>query len=194
MIRQIIAVGGRCLQFKWVAIAIIVAVATVVETKTQIRLIHRVAELWAGLVDAIAVIAHCAPASSKCRSRARGFDETDGRVRRVDRDNFYDDVGSRARAANGAGICSAVAVASARQYYQQHPAEFQQLFNSLPSVSPEIWRDTAGNVSIWLMNGTQVLQATVLGTVPLTWTIAQTGDFGWRSQERHSPAGMSPSG
>jgi len=85
-------------------------------------------------------------------------------------------------------------IISSIPHYQQHPAEFQQLFNSLPSVSHEIWRDTAGNVSIWLMNGTRVLQATVLGTVPLTWTIAQTGDFGWRSQERHSPAGMSPSG
>jgi hypothetical protein len=33
------------------------------------------------------------------------------------------------------------------------------------------WRDTAGDLGIWLMNGTQVLSAPVLGNVPTSWTI-----------------------
>jgi len=40
-----------------------------------------------------------------------------------------------------------------------------------------LWRDTSGNVSIWLMNGTSILSTTVLGNVPLTWTVAETGDY-----------------
>ena len=33
------------------------------------------------------------------------------------------------------------------------------------------WRDTLGNVGVWLMNGTQMLSGSVLGNVPTTWTI-----------------------
>ena len=40
-----------------------------------------------------------------------------------------------------------------------------------------LWRDTSGNVQIWLMNGTQVLSTTVLGNVPTSWSVAETGDF-----------------
>jgi hypothetical protein len=32
-------------------------------------------------------------------------------------------------------------------------------------------------VAIWLMNGSQVLQTGVLGSVPASWTAAETGDF-----------------
>src|SRR5262249_34537181 len=41
-----------------------------------------------------------------------------------------------------------------------------------------LWRDNStGAVSIWLMNGTQVQQASGLGVVPTNWSIASTGDF-----------------
>jgi hypothetical protein len=40
-----------------------------------------------------------------------------------------------------------------------------------------LWRDTSGNVAIWLMNGLQIQQAGGLGNVPITWLVAETGDF-----------------
>jgi hypothetical protein len=40
-----------------------------------------------------------------------------------------------------------------------------------------VWRDTSGNVGIWLLNGTSIYQTAVLGQVPLTTTLAETGDF-----------------
>jgi hypothetical protein len=44
-----------------------------------------------------------------------------------------------------------------------------------------LWRNTDGDTSIWLMtsSGTQmqVLSATDLGVIPMSWTIAGTGDF-----------------
>ena len=40
-----------------------------------------------------------------------------------------------------------------------------------------VWRDTSGNVAIWLMNGSTVLQSSVLGIVPTNWVIVETGDF-----------------
>ena len=41
-----------------------------------------------------------------------------------------------------------------------------------------LWRDTtSGNVSIWLLQGTQVLSFAGLGTVPTTFNIVQTGDY-----------------
>src|SRR5260221_13959114 len=42
------------------------------------------------------------------------------------------------------------------------------------------WRDTSdGNVAIWLMNGTTVLNPNTagVGNVPTTWSIVGTGDF-----------------
>jgi cytochrome c peroxidase len=39
------------------------------------------------------------------------------------------------------------------------------------------WRDTAGNVGMWVINGTQVVSSTVLGNVPTNWSIVGTGDF-----------------
>jgi phospholipase C len=33
------------------------------------------------------------------------------------------------------------------------------------------WRDTSGNVGIWMMNGTQIISGPVLGNVPTSWTI-----------------------
>jgi len=41
------------------------------------------------------------------------------------------------------------------------------------------WRDTSGNVAIWEMNGTTVLNPNTadVGNVPTTWTIVGTGDF-----------------
>ncbi len=40
-----------------------------------------------------------------------------------------------------------------------------------------LWRDGAGNVTIWLMNGSQVLQASLLGNVPNNWSIVGQRDF-----------------
>jgi FG-GAP repeat/FG-GAP-like repeat len=42
-----------------------------------------------------------------------------------------------------------------------------------------LWRDTSGNVAIWEMNGTTVLNPNTagVGNVPTTWSIAGTGDF-----------------
>jgi glucose/arabinose dehydrogenase len=39
------------------------------------------------------------------------------------------------------------------------------------------WRDTSGNVAIWLMNGTQVASNAGLGTVPTIWSIVGQHDF-----------------
>jgi FG-GAP-like repeat len=42
-----------------------------------------------------------------------------------------------------------------------------------------LWRDTSGDVAIWEMNGTSIVNAstTYVGTVPTTWSIVGTGDF-----------------
>src|SRR5208282_1329720 len=42
-----------------------------------------------------------------------------------------------------------------------------------------LWRDTSGDVAIWEMNGTTILNptATYVATVPTTWSIVGTGDF-----------------
>ena len=42
-----------------------------------------------------------------------------------------------------------------------------------------LWRDTSGNVAIWEMNGTTVLNAATsfVANVPGTWSIVGTGDF-----------------
>jgi hypothetical protein len=34
-----------------------------------------------------------------------------------------------------------------------------------------LWRDTAGDVAIWFMNGTQVVSAQVIANAPTSWTI-----------------------
>jgi hypothetical protein len=39
------------------------------------------------------------------------------------------------------------------------------------------WRDTEGNLAVWLMNGGQALQTAGLGTVPTTWSIVGQRDF-----------------
>ena len=40
-----------------------------------------------------------------------------------------------------------------------------------------LWRDTAGNVGMWLMSGGSVLSAPTIGNVPNNWTVVGTGDF-----------------
>ncbi len=40
-----------------------------------------------------------------------------------------------------------------------------------------LWRDTSGNIAIWLMNGLSILQAGGLGNMPTNWSVAGTGDF-----------------
>jgi hypothetical protein len=43
--------------------------------------------------------------------------------------------------------------------------------------SDVLWRDNQGNVGMWLMNGTAIAQATVLGNVPATWSVVGQRDF-----------------
>ena len=40
-----------------------------------------------------------------------------------------------------------------------------------------LWKDNAGNVAIWLLNGLSVLQAGGLGNVGTSWNVAETGDY-----------------
>jgi hypothetical protein len=40
-----------------------------------------------------------------------------------------------------------------------------------------IWCEKSGNVGVWFMNGATIVKTAVLGHVPLTWTIAVTGDY-----------------
>ena len=35
-----------------------------------------------------------------------------------------------------------------------------------------LWRNSNGDIGIWLMNGTQILQEPIIGNVPASWTIA----------------------
>jgi hypothetical protein len=40
-----------------------------------------------------------------------------------------------------------------------------------------LWRDSAGNIAIWFMNGTTVASAAGVGNLPTSWSVAGTGDF-----------------
>jgi subtilase family protein/VCBS repeat protein len=40
-----------------------------------------------------------------------------------------------------------------------------------------VWRDTNGNLSVWLMNGVQILSLAGIGSAPLTWGIVGQRDF-----------------
>ena len=40
-----------------------------------------------------------------------------------------------------------------------------------------LWRDTSGNVGIWLMNGTRILSTAVVGNMPITSSVVATGGF-----------------
>ncbi|MBV9968536.1 MAG: PQQ-dependent sugar dehydrogenase [Xanthobacteraceae bacterium] len=54
------------------------------------------------------------------------------------------------------------------------------------------WRDTGGDVAIWLMNGAQVAESAVLGPVDSTWSIVGQHDFdgdGKRDLLWHNTAG-----
>ena len=45
-----------------------------------------------------------------------------------------------------------------------------------------LWRDTSGNLGIWFMNGTTIVQTAVVGNVPTAWTVAgadSKGDIFW---------------
>jgi hypothetical protein len=44
-------------------------------------------------------------------------------------------------------------------------------------LSDIAWRDTSGNLAIWLMNAGQILSAGSLGLVPTTWSIVGQRDF-----------------
>jgi hypothetical protein len=40
-----------------------------------------------------------------------------------------------------------------------------------------LWRNTNGDVAIWLMNGLETLSAVDIGNVPNSWMFVGTGDF-----------------
>jgi hypothetical protein len=41
-----------------------------------------------------------------------------------------------------------------------------------------LWQDSAGDVAVWLMNGTTVMSSAGLGNLPpAVWTVVRTGDF-----------------
>jgi FG-GAP-like repeat len=46
-------------------------------------------------------------------------------------------------------------------------------------MSDILWRDTSGNVAIWEMNGTAILNqnSSFVGTVAVQWSIPVAGDF-----------------
>jgi Subtilase family/FG-GAP-like repeat len=39
------------------------------------------------------------------------------------------------------------------------------------------WRDTAGNIAVWLMNGVEIVSPAGIGSAPLTWAIVGQRDF-----------------
>ena len=40
-----------------------------------------------------------------------------------------------------------------------------------------LWRDTAGDVAVWQMNGTQIQSPAVILTLPTDWKVAGTADI-----------------
>jgi FG-GAP-like repeat len=58
--------------------------------------------------------------------------------------------------------------------FVQSPAAHD--FNA-DGMSDILWRDSSGNVAMWLMNGGAVSSASVVGNVPLTWSIVGQRDF-----------------
>ena len=40
-----------------------------------------------------------------------------------------------------------------------------------------LWRDTAGNIGMWLMNGSSILQAGIFGNVPTVWSVVGQRSF-----------------
>jgi hypothetical protein len=44
-------------------------------------------------------------------------------------------------------------------------------------MSDILWRDTSGDIAIWLMNSSTILSSAGLGSLATTWSVAETGDF-----------------
>jgi hypothetical protein len=40
-----------------------------------------------------------------------------------------------------------------------------------------LWRDTSGNLAMWLMNGVSVASSAGVGDAPSTWSVVATGDY-----------------
>jgi hypothetical protein len=40
-----------------------------------------------------------------------------------------------------------------------------------------LWRDTSGNVGVWLMNGATIMQTASPGAANTSWAVAETGDY-----------------
>ena len=51
-----------------------------------------------------------------------------------------------------------------------------------------LWRDTSGNVGMWLMNGSSISKTGVLGNVSANWSIVGQRDFNGDGNARHSLA------
>lgn len=56
------------------------------------------------------------------------------------------------------------------------PATATHDFNG-DGISDVLWRDASGNAGLWLMNGTSILQSSVLGNVPVIWSVVGQRDF-----------------
>ena len=56
-----------------------------------------------------------------------------------------------------------------------------------------LWRDTSGNVAIWLANGTTIQSSVVVGKVATSWTIVDTGDFNSDGKGEGDMSAISPS-
>ena len=56
------------------------------------------------------------------------------------------------------------------------PPVYTHDFNG-DGLSDVLWRDPSGNVGLWLMNGTSILQSYVLGSTPSNWSIVGQRDF-----------------
>ena len=44
-------------------------------------------------------------------------------------------------------------------------------------MSDIAWRDTSGNVAVWLLNGATPVGLAALGTIPTAWSIVGQRDF-----------------
>jgi hypothetical protein len=40
-----------------------------------------------------------------------------------------------------------------------------------------LWRDSSGDLGVWLMSGAAIISSASLCNVPATWTVVGTGDF-----------------
>jgi hypothetical protein len=78
---------------------------------------------------------------------------------------------------NGTAVTASAAVGNVPTSWSiAGTANFFRNYGNVGS-SRIFWRDTSGNVAVWVMNGASIQSAASLGNVPLSWSIVGTGDF-----------------